>query len=340
MNTVVIGGGQAGLAAGHFLARKTRDFVILEAGEQPGRAWRDRWDSLRLFTPASFSALPGLRFPSDDPDYLPGKDEMADYLVAYADRFSLPVRLGAQVTEVTRTGDTYQVRVGDEVMEARHVVVATGPTTTPRVPAFASELSPSIHQMHSVDYRNPDQFGTGPIAVVGAGNSGAEISLELAEKRTVHLAGRDTGRMPIKLGGTIYNLSSKLMSTRWPWGRKMAAQQSGKGTPLVRVTPEALAQAGVRRVPKLAGVRRGLPVAEGLLDVESVLWCTGYSREWPWLKLPVLDSNGSPRHHRGVVEGEPGLYFLGLPFLYAPPSSLIGGVGFDAEHVVDVISQR
>jgi putative flavoprotein involved in K+ transport len=341
LDTVVIGGGQAGLATGYHLTRHGTDFVILDAGQRVGTAWRHRWDSLRLFTPARFNQLPGMRFPAPG-GYFPTKDEMADYLEAYAARFDLPVELGVRVDQLGRDGDRYLITAGHRSLEARHVVVATGAATTPRVPAFAAQLDPAIVQLHSADYRNPGRLREGAVLVVGAGNSGAEIALELARTHRIWLAGRDTGRIPITLGGPVFQAMNRLLTVDTRLGRSFAAQGAGRGTPLVRVRPQDLTDAGVQRAPRLTGVRGGRPVLDDgrVLEVDNLLWCTGFARDYRWIRLPVLGPSGDPVHHRGVVDTQPGLYFVGLPLQYSLASSLVGGVGPDAQHLVEQITAR
>jgi putative flavoprotein involved in K+ transport len=341
LDTVVIGGGQAGLAVGYHLTRQDRDFVILDAGQRVGAAWRHRWDSLRLFTLARFNQLPGLPFPAPGGSF-PTKDEMADYLEAYAGRFQLPVELEVVVDELGRRGDHYRITAGHRSLEARHVVVATGAATTPRVPAFAEQLDPAIVQLHSADYRNPGQLRDGAVLVVGAGNSGAEIALELARTHHTWLAGRDTGRIPITLGGPIFQAMNRLLTVDTRLGRRFTPQGAGRGTPLVRVRPQDLTDAGVQRAPRLTGVSGGRPrLGDGrVLEVDNLVWCTGFTRDYRWIRLPVLGPSGDPVHHRGVVDTEPGLYFVGLPFQYSLASSLVGGVGPDAQYLVEQIAAR
>ena len=351
VDTVVIGGGQAGLAAGYYLARQGRDFVILDAHGRIGDSWRKRWDSLRLFTPACFNGLPGLPFPARG-DHFPTKDEMADYLEAYAARFALPVQLGVRVDALTREGDRYLIAAGPRRLVANHVVVATGAYATPRVPTFAGQLDPAITQLHAADYRNPGQLRAGPVLVVGAGNSGAEIALELATPHPTWLSGRDTGHIPsfFARGGLTAHVASvavrgmKLLTVdTWPgrWLVRKARAFAG-GHPVVRVRSKDLREAGAQRVPRVAAVIGGRPMlADGrVLDVANVVWCTGFVREYHWIKLPVFDTKGDPVHHRGVVQSEPGLYFLGLPFQSSLLSGTVGGVGADAQYIAQQIARR
>jgi putative flavoprotein involved in K+ transport len=351
-DTVVIGGGQAGLAMGYYLKEQERDFAILDAGDRIGDAWRRRWDSLRLFTPAALSGLPGMPFPLAG-GYFATKDEMADYLEEYARKFDLPVRLGLHVDSLRREGDSYLVSAGEERYLAANVVVATGPYHTPRIPAFAGRLDPSITQLHSSTYRNPDQIPEGGVLVVGAGNSGAEISVELAATRKAYLSGRDTGHVPggvpqerlprhILLGWFVgwWLLSRITVDTRL--GQKGREFHRSRGAPLVRFGPRDLIEAGVERVPRVEGVVDGKPqLADGrVLEVANVVWATGFRPDFGWIELPILGEDGYPLQHRGVMESAPGLYFLGIPFQHTFASTVIGGVGKDARYIAEHLAER
>ena len=352
IHTVVIGGGQAGLSVGYHLARRHLPFVILDAHERIGDSWRRRWDSLRLFTPARFDGLDGMPFPAAA-DAFPTKDEMGNYLEAYAARFELPVRNGVQVDRLSRRGDHYVVTAGDQQFEAEHVVIAMANYQKSRVPAFARDLDPRIVQLHSAEYRHPSQLRDGDVLLVGAGNSGAEIALEVSRAgHRTWMSGRDTGSVPFRLGGFAGRLFltrfvlrfvfHRVLTVRTPFGRKVRAKVLFQGGPLIRVKPEDLAAAHVERVPKTASARDGLPVLEDgrVLDVANVVWCTGFNPSSSWIDLPVFAKNGEPIHERGQVTNEPGLYFVGRHFLYAMSSTMIHGVGRDAEHIVDVIAAR
>ncbi len=350
IDSVVIGGGQAGLAAGYYLAQQRRDFVILDAHDRVGESWRKRWDSLRLFTPASFNHLPAMPFPKSR-NRFPTKDEMANYLETYAALFKLPMLLGTKVDELAREEDRYLIAAGTLRLEAHHVIVATGAYPTPRVPAFASQLDPDIIQWHSDAYRNPGQLHEGAVLVVGAGNSGVEIALDLAPRYPTWLAGRDTGFIPANFESVRYQVGTILFRALMQrltvdtapgrWLVRRAKEFTG-GHPVVGVTLKDLLQAGIQRVPRVTGVSRGQPVLEDghVLDVASVIWSTGFVRDYRWIKLPVFDSRGDPFHHRGVVPTEPGLYFVGLPFQSSMLSGLVAGAGDDAKYVVEQIAKR
>ncbi|MGE0704715.1 MAG: flavin-containing monooxygenase [Vicinamibacterales bacterium] len=345
--TVVIGGSQAGLAVGYHLMRRHLPFVILDENDRIGDAWRKRWDSLRLFTPRRYSGLPGMSFPGS-PWAHPTKEETANYLEAYANAFGLPVRTGVRVRKVARSGDRFEVNCGEHTISAENVVVATGAYNNPWVPPFARELDSSIVQLHSKEYRNPSQIQEGAVLVVGAGNSGAEIAMELAPGHETWLSGRDTGQEPTRAGSLLDHLFTPimwLMATRLTVktvpGRKLRDYflDPPRGIPLGRVRRKDIAAAGIKRVPRMMGVEDGNPTLEdGMgLTVSNVIWCTGFARRYDWLDLSLPTHNGVPIHDRGIVASCPGLYFVGLPFLYSLSSALVGGVGRDAEYIVNHI---
>ncbi len=349
VETVIIGGGQAGLSVGYHLARRGRPFVILEGNERIGDSWRKRWDSLRLFTPARYDGLPGLRFPAAAWSF-PTKDEVADYLEAYAGRFDLPVRTGVRVDTLSREGNRYIVSSGGRRFEADNVVVASGPYQRPRVPAFASELDPGTVQLHSSAYRDPSRLQEGGVLVVGAANSGAEIALEVSRTHQTWLSGRHPGQEPSRPGSrwdrlltpVIWFMASHVLTVKTPLGRAVWRKFRNRGLPLARIRPKDISAAGIERVPRTAGTRGGLPVLDDgrVLEVANVIWCTGFLPAFTWIDLPVFAEAGEPVHERGVVGSEPGLYFVGLVFLYALASSLVGGVGRDAEYIAKHIASR
>lgn len=348
LGTIVIGGGQAGLAAGYWLRRAGRPFAILEAGAAVGDAWRHRWDSLRLFTPARYNALPGLDFPG--PRYaLPSKDEVAGYLREYARRFQLPVRLREAVESVTHDGRRFRVRTRDgQAIAAESVIVATGANQRPRVPSFAASVAARVVQLHSSAYRRPAQLPAGRVLVVGAGNSGAQVAIELAAAgREVILSGRDTGSIPRKLlGRDIYD---------WLWptvmrptvesclGRRLMGGRRFTGDPLIGIGARDFALPGLARAGRTVGVRDGHAVLEDgavLDDLAAIVWCTGYRPDYGWLELPALGLDGHPLHRRGVSTAVAGLGFVGMRFQDRLGSALLGGVGEDAAQVVAALSGR
>jgi putative flavoprotein involved in K+ transport len=350
--TIVVGGGQAGLSVGYHLAKRGLPFVILDANDRIGDAWRNRWDSLRLFTPGRYSALPRMPLPGT-PHAFPTKDEVADYLEGYAARFELPVRSGVRVDRLTRNGDPFEVSAGDRRFEADNVVVAMATHQVPSVPPFARELDPGVVQLHAADYRSPCQLREDGTLVVGVGNSGAEIAVELAGSRRTWLAGRETGHVPVNIDGLVARyvfqpllfglIGHYILTVNTPVGRRLRPRLLARGAPLVRIRPKDLAAARVERVPRVVGVRDGLPILEDerVLDVGNVIWCTGFRPDFSWIDLPVFeDDRREPIHRRGIVDNEPGLYFVGLFFLYAMSSGFFRGVGRDAGYVVKAIAAR
>jgi putative flavoprotein involved in K+ transport len=347
--TVIIGAGQAGLALGYHLARRRRPFVILDANNQVGDSWRTRWDSLRLFTPARYDGLPGLPYPGPGWSF-PTRDEFADYLRDYASHWQLPVRTGAAVRRLYHDGTCYLVETADGRFEADNVVVAAGFDRLPKIPEFAARLDPGIRQLHAADYRSPAQLHDGDVLVVGAGNSGADIALELAPTHRVLLSGRHPGQVPWRierpaarfLTPVLFFAFAHVLTVRTPAGRKLRPRVLAHSGPLIRVKSADLARAGVQRVPRSVGVRDGLPeLADGRTPtVANVVWCTGFRPDTTWIDLPVFDADGEPPQRRGVLDTQPGLYFLGRLFQYALASSMIHGVGRDAEHIAGHIAAR
>ena len=343
-DTIVIGAGQAGLAVGHHLAERAMDFVILDGASRLGETWRKRWDSLRLFTPAGYSGLPGMHFPAPA-FHFPDKDEVAEYLTRYANHFDLPVKLDSQVLSLDRDGHRFVLRTRSHVLEADTVVVATGAFQRPRIPGIADRLASNIRQLHSSEYRNPLELPDGPVLVVGAGNSGAQIALELARGRKVWLAGRNTGHLPRRLLGRdvfdwIWPVLSRA-STNTRLGRRLRERTRNAGDRLIGIPETVLTEAGVVRLGRLTSERSGLPECEArVVDARVIIWCTGFEPDYRWINLPVLGADGYPRHRRGIALDVDGLYFAGLRFQHRLTSSLIGGVGEDAAFVAAQVARR
>jgi putative flavoprotein involved in K+ transport len=349
LDTVIIGCGQSGLAMGYHLRRNGASFVILDANERVGHAWRERWDSLRLFTPTWCSTLPGMRFPGQR-RVMPTKDEMAAYLEAYQAEFNLPVRGETRVDGLRRDGDRFVVTAGMWSCTADNVVVATGAFSTPWRPEFASKVDSRIVQLHSNEYRNPRQLRPGGVLIVGAGNSGCDIALDVAAGHPTWLSGRHPGHVPFRIEGratrhlvhVVRFVGHHVLTRRTPIGRRVAPKMAAGEGPVVRIKPKDITAAGIEHVPRVSSVVDGLPVLEDgrALSVSNVIWCTGFRRSFPWIDLPVFGHDGSPVHDRGVVADAPGLYFLGLPFQYAATSDIVTGVGRDARRIARHIGKR
>jgi putative flavoprotein involved in K+ transport len=350
VETVVIGGGQAGLAVGYELRKRHREFVILDAHPRVGDAWRRRWDSLLLFTPTQFVNMPGMKHPPTKAPFLT-KDDMADFLETYAQRFALPVRTNTRVERVARDGDRLVVEAAGTTLAAANVVVAMADFQQPKVPAFAGALDPGIVQMHSHEYKNPSQLRDGPVLVVGVGNSGADIAIEVAKHHPTWLAGKESAAIPFRIEPwfarhvafpVVRFLFHHVFTDRSPIGRKVRPSFLEHAAPLIRVKPKDFDAAGITRIGRVVGAQDGRPVSEegNCIDVANVIWCTGYRPGFSWIDLPVLGDNQHPRHARGIVRDQPGLYFVGLEFIYAASSATIIGVGRDARRVVRHLAAR
>ena len=344
LDVVVAGGSQAGLAIAWHLAQQGLGFVVLEAGPELGHVWRGRWDSLKLFTPAQYDALPGMAFPAQADTY-PTKDPVADYLRDYATAFDLPVRLNARVTGLRRLEDgSFEVRTAaNDSFRARQVVVATGPFQVPFVPPPAGKLDGSVTQVHSAEYRNPQALPEGPVLVVGGGNSGFQIAEELAATRQVdlsiatrypmlpqRLAGRDLFWWLTRLGLLRVTVNSRP-------GQRMSRREFVIGTNRRR-----LRKAGVRFRPRLVDAEgRTVRFADHSLleDVGVVVWATGYRSDYAWVQVPGVVREGQVVHRRGVTE-VPGLYFLGLSWQHTRGSALLGFVADDAAYLADLIARQ
>jgi putative flavoprotein involved in K+ transport len=342
LDVVVIGGGQAGLAMAWHLTRRGRRVVVLESGPELGHVWRDRWDSLKLFTPAQYSSLPGQPFPAPADTY-PTRDQVADYMRTYAKAFDLPVALNARVTDLRRVRDSFEVRAGDDAYRARQAVVATGPFQVPFTPPPAEQLDPAVTQLHSTGYHNPQALPDGPVLVVGGGNSGLQIAEELAVAgRPVDLSiGARYPMLPQRLLGRdlfwwLTRLGLMRVSTNSRLGRRMRA----RGEFIIGTNRRRLQRAGVRFRPRLIDARgHTARFADGsTLDVSTVIWATGFRPDYSWLHLPGVADDGRITHRRGVTE-VPGLYFLGLSWQHTRGSALLGFVHDDAAYLADRITE-
>ena len=342
VDVVVIGAGQSGLALGYFLRRQNRRFVILDRADSIGSAWRARWRSLTLFTPRRYSALPRVPFPGD-PDGYPTRDEVTAYLERYAETFELPIELNREVERVERGDDgRFRLKVDGRTVFADQVVVATGPFQVPYVPPLAEGLDESVFQTHAVGYQHPDEVPAGTVLVVGGGNTGFQIAAELSVTHEVVLSvGSRQKPLPQRvLGRDIFwwltkaRLLHKTVDSRL--GRKLRTRDT-----LIGSSPRNLRKRyGVELKPRVVDADgRTVRFADGgELEVDAVVWATGYRPDHSWIKLPVFEEDGRLRHRRGVT-GVPGLFFLGLTWQHTRGSALIGWVKDDAEHIAAWIAE-
>jgi putative flavoprotein involved in K+ transport len=340
-DVLVIGAGQAGLVMGHHLAQRGQSFLIVDAGAEIGDSWRSRWDSLRLFTPAQFDNLPGLPFPAPRDTY-PSKDDVADYLQAYAARFQLPVRLNMSVTSLTRSDGVYVVQAGVEALEASKVVVATGPFHVPFVPPIAKGLDQEVTQIHSVNYRHPQSLPAGKVLVVGAANSGCQIATELSSTHAVELAtGKRIPTIPQRpLGRDVWWWASRIGLDRVTVDSRPGRRLAGRDQ-VIEIGPRQLAKRhGVRIRPRATmAAGRSVTFADGsAADLDAVVWATGFTADYSWVDVPgVKDQDGHLLHQRGVTPS-PGLYMLGMEWQHTRGSALLGWVGADAAFLAEEIT--
>ncbi len=342
LDVAVIGGGQAGLAIGYFLRQHGYGLVILERASEVAPAWRERWDSLTLFTSRRYSALPGLPFPGD-PDGYPTRDEVIGYLEHYAETFELPVELKSEVKKLERSEDgRFRLELDRRTITADQVVVAAGPFQTPYVPKLVEKLAGDVFQTHAVGYRRPDEVPQGTVIVVGGGNTGFQIAKELSATHKVVLSvGTRQKPFPQRVLGrdlfwwlTKARILDKTVESRL--GRKLSTRDT-----LIGSSPRELKKRyGVEVKPRVVDADgRTVRLEDGSeLEVDAVIWATGYRADYSWIKLPTFDEDGRLRHRRGVTD-VPGLYFLGLTWQHTRGSALIGWVKDDADFIAERIAE-
>jgi putative flavoprotein involved in K+ transport len=339
LDVIVVGAGQAGLATGYYLQQAGVRFRLFDAAARIGDSWRRRYDSLALFSPRSYCALPGMVM-QGDPDGYPGKDEIASYLDLYADRFELPVVLEEGIARLERRGDRFIGRTSrGRHVETRAVIVATGAFQRSVVPPWAASVAAGITQLRGDAYRNPQQLPAGRVLVVGGGGSGRQIALELARSHHVSLSvgGRITITPQRVLGRDVMVWFDRLGFLRadkaTPQGRFARACESFPGPHL---RDGALHRRGVRIRPRtIAAAADGLAFADGTRAAfDVVIWAAGYEDDAGWLCVPgTVDMNGNHIEDRGVSP-IPGLFYVGRSWQTSRASALLCGVGTDAVRIV------
>ena len=344
VDVLVAGAGQAGLAVGYFLKQAGLSFVLLDKEKEIGSVWKNRYDSLVLFTPRFFSALPGKSL-HGDPEGYATKDEIANYLKSYAASFDLPVISGTEIQSVTKSEDGFIAETDNGTYYARSIIAATGPFQKPYVPELAKLLSGGIIQMHTAHYQNPSSLADGAVLVVSAGNSGAQIAVELSKDREVYLSvGHPLRFMPLQfMNKSIFWWFDKLgilhadvQSMRGRWLSKQPDPIFGYEL------KQAIRERSIQLKPRTVAVEADEIVFSdrSRVKVKNIVWATGFYRDYSWIQIPsALDSNGLPIHHKGISPVT-GLYYVGMPWQTRRSSALIGGVGQDAEHIVRVIAER
>jgi putative flavoprotein involved in K+ transport len=341
-DAIVVGGGQAGLAMGYELQRRGLDFLILDAAPQTGQSWRSRWQSLTLFTPARYSALPGLAFPAE-PEHLPGKDEVADYLRTYVRQFSLPIHNSEQVERVRQISEWngFELQTNVRVYHADQVVIATGPFHKPIIPELSNVIARDIVQLHSSQYRSPDQLPHGDVLVVGGGNSGVQIASELANTRTTWLSVSESlPALPQRfLNRSIFWWLDTLGGMSVTSGSRLGRRGRKRDVLIGKSVNASAREYGFHVVGRTEAAEGKLIFTRdrAVIEPSAIIWATGFTQGFSFVDAPVLDATGRAKHHRGVTSVN-GLYFLGLPWQHTRGSALLGWVGRDASFLADRIN--
>lgn len=342
-DVLVIGAGQAGLAMGYYLKQRNLSFFILDKGSEMGGSWKNRYDSLTLFTPNSHSSLPGLSLKGEQ-DHYPTKDEISDYLLNYAKAFSLPVKLDTTITRLDRGADGFVVSSNQGEFRSKHVIVATGPFQLPNVPDFSKRLSDQVLQLHSSEYKNSNQLLKGATLVVGGGNSGTQIAVELSSERDIYLSvGHKLRFLPQDIGKrSIFWWFDKLGLLKANVNSKIGQTIKNKPDPIFGFELRSQLKSGrVLLKPKVISADNVQIFFEDNrnIEVRNVIWSTGFKSDYSWIDIPSLfNEKGMPIHIRGVTSIK-GLYFLGLPWQYRRGSALLQGVGNDAEYLFKHIAE-
>jgi putative flavoprotein involved in K+ transport len=340
-DVIVIGAGQAGLAMGYYLKQLGLNFVLLEKAQRVGDSWRNRYDSLTLFTPAEYDSLPGLNFPAPKGSY-PNKNQVADYLERYAKHFALPVQLQTEIETLEKRGDVFYLETNRGAFEAARVIVATGPFQTPFIPRLAKELDSSILQLHSSTYFNKGQLPDGEVLVVGSGNSGLQIAEELLASHSVTVAqGKPQPFLPQKLlGQSLFWWMERLGVSRVTATSRLG-QRLKERDPVIGSSLSRLRQKGLTLVSKVVEAKgQTITFADGkTLKPQSIIWATGFRSDYSWVRLPVFDTGGKPIHREGITSVD-GFYFLGLSWQRTRGSALLGWVGQDAAFLTEEITKE
>ncbi|OKL37937.1 flavin-containing monooxygenase [Domibacillus mangrovi] len=341
--TIIIGAGQAGLAMGYYLKEMNQSFLILDKNQEIGDEWRNRYDSLVLFTPRMYSSLPGLSL-TGDPQGFPMKDEIANYLEYYSNHFELPVQLRTEVLVVRKEMDHFFIKTEDREYKAENIVVASGPFQKPNIPLFAKSLSSDVLQIHSSQYKNPQQLRSGNVLVVGGGNSGAQIAVELSNERKTYLSiSQKIKFFPLEIGNKSifwwFDKAGILKAPRHSW---IAKKIQASGDPIFgsELKGALASQAVVQKSRAVDGEDTKIRFQDqSMLEVHNIVWSTGFVWDYSWLEVNgVLNYEGRPIHKRGITQTS-GLYFLGLPWQYRRGSTLLQGVGEDAKYIAEHIQK-
>ncbi|WFB60148.1 NAD(P)/FAD-dependent oxidoreductase [Paenibacillus sp. BR1-192] len=343
-DVIVIGAGQAGLASGYWLQQAGMKFLMLDRGSEAGEVWKTRYDSLKLFTPRTHSALYGMTL-EGEPHGFPDKDEVASYLKSYAARFRLPIQFATNVTSVRKEGGMFIVDTDRKSFHTKALIIATGPFQQTRIPAFAASVPGDVLQLHSSEYKRPSQLQEGDVLVVGGGNSGAQIAVELSGDRETYLAlGQPPRYLPMALWGKgmfwWLDRLGVLSASSSSWvGRKLR----GMGDPIFGYELKQAVKCGkvVLKTRAVGAGASGMRFEDGTaLKVRNIVWATGFAAGYDWLHIEqALDRKKALIHTRGISPVK-GLYYVGLPWQTHRGSALLAGVSRDAREIVQAIMEK
>jgi len=345
LDYVVIGGAQAGLSMAYHLKTMGKKFIVVDGENEVGASWLNRWDSLKLFTPTEYNHLPGLKFNAQKGHY-PTKIEVANYFKSYVETFQIPVQLNTLVTGVRKTEKGFFVTHKNGEIEAKNVVIATGPFHIPYTPPCHTKISSTVLQMHSNYYKGVDQLQEGDALVVGGGDSGYQILDEISKdpSRTVYFSGvTKVNSIPQQfLGKTLwwwFTLIGFLSYHKYSWiGKKISSfPQPIIGTDV----KEILSRKNVISIGRTKDALKDTVIFENnsITSIKNIIWATGYRPNFTWIEGLELDENSYPKNYRGV-SNITGLYFIGLPWMYTRGSATLGGVSKDASYLASIMDSK
>ncbi|MBV5123661.1 NAD(P)/FAD-dependent oxidoreductase [Bacillus halotolerans] len=341
-DTIVIGAGQAGISIGYYLKQSDQKFIILDKSNEVGESWKDRYDSLVLFTSRMYSSLPGMHLEGEKHSF-PSKNEIVAYLKKYVDRFEMPIQLRTEVISVLKLKNHFLIKTNGEEYQTKNLVIASGPFHTPNIPSISKDLSGNINQLHSSQYKNSKQLVHGNVLVVGGGNSGAQIAVELSKERVTYLAcSNKPVYFPLLIGKrSIFWWFDKLGVLHASHTSILGKFIQKKGDPIFgyELKHATKQREIILKTRVIAGKQNEVIFKDSSsLEVNNIIWATGFRNPLHWINIKgVLDKEGRIIHYRGVSPVE-GLYFIGLPWQYRRGSALLQGVGNDAEYIVKQIN--
>ncbi|PEK41185.1 oxidoreductase [Bacillus toyonensis] len=343
LDAIIVGAGQAGLTMGYYLKQEGYNFLLLESGNRIGDSWRNRYDSLQLFTPREYSSLPGMILKGEKNEF-PHKDEITMYLEEYAQYFQLPVQLQTEVLKIKKEKDIFELHTSKEILQSKKVIIASGGFQQPFIPLFSQHLSSHIFQAHSSQYKSPSQIPKGRVLVVGGGNSGMQIAVELAKTHEVTMSiSHPLTFLPLHLfRKNIFNWLEKLGLLYAEVNTKRGKWFQKRKDPIFGFEGKKLIRSGaIKLQEKVVSVSSNNIMFQNgdTYSAESIIWSTGFAQDYKWIEIEkAVNEKGFPNHIKGISPVK-GLYYIGLPWQSQRGSALICGVGKDAAYVLSEIKK-